>query len=326
MLYCERRPRGFTLIELLVVIAIIGVLAGIMFPTFSRVRKNMRRTTCLANLHQLYLGMKGYQADSDGFLPSWCISNPCPWQPPDPKNKPAEGTIFTWDMVLRDYMGDEQDQALICVSNPVAGEATGGDPDAGPSNARAYAMPRYTQWDYDPQPGNNHLFLTGVEIRRIPSPALTVLLFEKGANRPGSWGDAIGENAWQSHDSRDQIGQYRDDMFHFSGKNFLFVDGHTKWFDPPKYLCSDVLWPDDPAWDKEDDTISIPPRPDTPGAHVGDDPSQPLIINPENPFAWDSGRRGNNNCGPGVMEFSGRWYRGGDWPPAADTWPPATWP
>ena len=61
--------RGFTLIELLVVIAIIAILAGIMFPVFSRSRAQARKSNCLAHLKQIGMAMIMYCSDNDNVLP-----------------------------------------------------------------------------------------------------------------------------------------------------------------------------------------------------------------------------------------------------------------
>ncbi|HIE51311.1 MAG TPA: DUF1559 domain-containing protein [Armatimonadetes bacterium] len=62
-----RLQGGFTLIELLVVIAILGILAGIIFPVFSRAREKGRQTTCISNLRQLGEASRIYQQEFDGF-------------------------------------------------------------------------------------------------------------------------------------------------------------------------------------------------------------------------------------------------------------------
>lgn len=300
MRHIGRHRCGFTLIELLVVIGIIAVLAAIIFPVLSNARHKARKFKCLANLHQLHVAMMLYKDDAGGFLPSWCITNP------DPNNPGLSGDalytpqddVWTWDRSILDYtQGSEE--LLVCWDNPVAGNADEGDPEAKARTARAYAMPRYTQWKASS--GNYY----GIYLEQIPNPSATVLLFEKGGNRPGTWGDALGENVYQSHDCRDHADAYRDDMFHFGGKNFLFADGSTKWFKGGEGLAPDESIPDPPA--------------------------DASTIDPTNPFSWDSGRRGNKNCGPGVCEvpapYSPTAIQCGDWPPLewpppADQWPP----
>lgn len=70
---CCRRPQveaqGFTLIEILVVLAIVSALAAILFPVFSSMRENARRTSCLSNLRQLGLAIHAYAQDNDDRLP-----------------------------------------------------------------------------------------------------------------------------------------------------------------------------------------------------------------------------------------------------------------
>lgn len=61
--------KAFTLIELLVVIAIMGILASMLFPSFSRAREMARRTSCSSNMRQLGLGMAQYIQDYDERYP-----------------------------------------------------------------------------------------------------------------------------------------------------------------------------------------------------------------------------------------------------------------
>ena len=61
--------RGFTLIELLVVIAIIAILAAVLFPVLSRVRKQARKMTCVNNIYQIQHAFLMYARDNDNTLP-----------------------------------------------------------------------------------------------------------------------------------------------------------------------------------------------------------------------------------------------------------------
>ena len=65
----HRRNLGaFTLIELLVVIAIIGILAALLLPSLSRVKRKTNEIVCLNNLKQLGIAMHLYLAEDNDKL------------------------------------------------------------------------------------------------------------------------------------------------------------------------------------------------------------------------------------------------------------------
>ncbi len=59
--------RGFTLIELLVVIAVIAILAALLFPVFNRVKEGTRMTSCMSNMHNLWVAVSQYKDDNGQY-------------------------------------------------------------------------------------------------------------------------------------------------------------------------------------------------------------------------------------------------------------------
>src|SRR5436309_6867690 len=60
----ERRShRAFTLIELLVVIAVIAILVGLLFPAFSAVQNQARRTQAKNDLTQIVTAVNAFYTE-----------------------------------------------------------------------------------------------------------------------------------------------------------------------------------------------------------------------------------------------------------------------
>lgn len=66
------RISGFTTVELLTSIGIVVALAALIFPAFARARTGAQAATCLSNLRQVGLALRGYQQDWDDRYP-WAV-------------------------------------------------------------------------------------------------------------------------------------------------------------------------------------------------------------------------------------------------------------
>lgn len=65
--YATECNGAFTLMELLVVVAIIAVLAALLMPVISQSKVKARQIACIANLHQLGIGLQSFVADNHAY-------------------------------------------------------------------------------------------------------------------------------------------------------------------------------------------------------------------------------------------------------------------
>jgi len=61
--------RGFTLLELLIVITIIAILAGLAFPAFALVKRQVLQVKCSNNMQQIALALEIYRQDHNDSFP-----------------------------------------------------------------------------------------------------------------------------------------------------------------------------------------------------------------------------------------------------------------
>jgi len=77
----QRLRAGFTLVEILVVLVIASILAAVTLGGYSAMRASNRRTTCQANMAQIYQAIRLYTVDYGGEAPYY-----------DPNNTLGNGT------------------------------------------------------------------------------------------------------------------------------------------------------------------------------------------------------------------------------------------
>ena len=203
--HCFRRATsegGFTLIELLVVIAIIAIVAAILFPVFSQAKAAAKGSSCLANEHQIGIGMLLYADDyDDTYCPQYAGS--LYW---DSAYNPVTNQFILSQGLLQPYM--KNTQIIDCPS------ASGLVVETGAVGRVAYGLNQY---------------VAGLVTTSLDIPAETILLSDaaqyqydvnSNAVDPLALCDSLGPTAFQSIPLTHGI--------HFGSANVEWCDGHTK--------------------------------------------------------------------------------------------------
>lgn len=252
----KNRRIGFTLIELLVVIAVIALLAAILFPVFARARENARRTSCQSNMKQIGLGMTMYAQDYDETYPR------AYWY------GPSNATKGSWESQIKPYLGVSMPQfkregLLNCPSDAqfrngvvarsyalTAQAGSGSSWDSGTpckitsigDNSGGFAGPTAQDDDL------GYCYSRGRKLSEFPDTAGTLQLAEMPSgsnymNNPhtsivmspvtnsgqikSNCGVTLGVPTCGQDNGVDVTTPY-----HLEGWNYLFVDGHVKWYRP----------------------------------------------------------------------------------------------
>lgn len=242
--------KGFTLIELLVVIAIIALLAAILFPAFARARENARRASCQSNMKQIGLGFMQYSQDYDERLPvntygdraAESVSGKAFDECKNTTN--VAGCIDAWDELISPYAGIQVD---LTKSPAVFACPSDWQPRFyyAKRSTRSYTMVRAYRAT---APSGIYGVATaqdaaGRHLTEIVAPATTLLLVEQHNNRNlfGSGLNAANmdnptNHSWHTATGVSSGGVVSAEEFypapHFEGANYLFADGHVKWYMP----------------------------------------------------------------------------------------------
>lgn len=198
--------QAFTLIELLVVIAIIAILAAILFPVFARARENARKSSCSNQVKQIGLAIKQYMQDYDDIFPK------------DGRAVAAE--LSGWAYTIQPYLKSEQ--LLQCPSDSAVVVL---GPTTSTLEQRAI-LPNFTDYAYNFNLGSGTL--SDADVQR---QANVVMISDASA------GMAASAAAYSLSRPQSTMGPRR----HLEGGNYVFADGHVKWFLPSKVLPGDVV-------------------------------------------------------------------------------------
>jgi prepilin-type N-terminal cleavage/methylation domain-containing protein/prepilin-type processing-associated H-X9-DG protein len=248
--------KAFTLIELLVVIAIIAILAAILFPVFAQAREQARKTNCLSNTKQIGLAAMMYAQDYDEILAETGYTGVCSRPGVCEFNDGAWSGVLSWPLAIIPYK--KNFQILVCPSDSGRGgfNKTGAlcyeaqllaanVPGAYPGikdvvNGMRSVLPLSYAGNYYLNSGYNGMGgCRIVPMASIQFPAQTFYLTDTGSKTLSDGTVGYGWYIAPGYDNGSLTGRWPQGQRHMGGRNWVFADGHAKYYRDPNPVNPD---------------------------------------------------------------------------------------